>query len=827
MIGMLAFLLCIVALSLFATIQVASSRIEHEVSGGKNVFSKVSHIRPPIFLATIAPSSKDKFMAVVAVVFMLLTFGTIVPYATVDTAQFAAFPAVTDALLCITYFVIGFIIFGQYLRLKSAALLALACGFLFQSLMAVCHAAVLLDFGAFNANTQIVPWLYILWRGVTPLFLITYACLHDHERFQVHRPNMTGTFAVLFITLLSVGGSALMVFMNHALPTLITGVNYSPLFGYLIGPSILTLNIFCLLVLWFRGNNLLDLWLMVAICASCLDVMVSTVFGVQRYDIGYYAGRGFGLFSACVILGALLNELSRLYAQLFDMMQQQQQRSDAQYQAIVDTAVDAIIVIDAKGGVQSFNRSAETIFGYMPEEVIGQNVAMLMAEPYRSNHDQYLTNYLTTGQKSIIGIGREVVGKHKNGENIMIDLAVAEWWNGDERMFTGVLRDISDKKRIEKQLIQSQKMEAIGQLSGGMAHDFNNILGVVVGNLDLLIEYFPDGPPEELTDAIEASNAGADLVRRLLAFARRQPLIPKTIQLDDIVKSLLPLVGRMIGDKIIIETHYDEKVAPVVADPAQFENALLNLIINSRDAMPEGGKLIVECRNQTIDQHSATEYDIPEGAYTTLVVSDTGTGIPTEVLSHVFEPFFTTKPPGSGSGLGLSMVFGYAKQSGGVVRIYSEIGKGTSVRLYLPSSINKAEEEPQDLELDDSKLHGNERILVVEDSPSALAVAHRILLSLGYSVRLAKNAIDAISLIDAGEQFDMLFTDVVMPDSMNGVELAKLMKQRFPLMKILFSSGFSVTSQGDIDDLGAIYITKPYNKLQLARTIRGMFLNKG
>jgi PAS domain S-box-containing protein len=511
--------------------------------------------------------------------------------------------------------------------------------------------------------------------------------------------------------------------------------------------------------------------------------------------------------------------------------EQQRLASEAKYRAIIDTAVDGIIVIDEHRIVQAFNPAAEKMFGYTAEEVVGRNIAMLMPEPYRSRHDTYVTNYITTGKAKIIGIGREVQGLRRNGEIFPVDLSVTEWYAEGVRYFTGILRDISDKKAVANQLIQSQKMEAIGQLTGGMAHDFNNILNIILGNLDILHETVKS---EELDEAIDAALTGADLVHRLLGFARRQPLQPKVLFLNDLITDLLPLLRRTIGEAIQIRTKFTAAEPwPVLADPAQFENAVLNLAINARDAMPNGGTLTIVTANKTIDDEAALVYDVAMGDYSVVAVQDTGVGIPPEMISRVFEPFFTTKGPGHGTGLGLSMVFGYAKQSGGTVKIYSEVNRGTVVRLYLPRMTSA---DSKDIEMDSEKgreaeslPRGNERILLVEDAPKARIVAQRILASLGYTVVAAGDATEAMTIIDSAdhEQFDLLFTDMVMPGAMSGLELARTVRQRCPSIKILLTSGFSAMTSQDISDIGAGFMVKPYRKADLAKTLRKMLDNKG
>lgn len=765
--------------------------------------------RSPIFLSNIVASVGQKVTAWVIVAIMLVMFGALVPFAQVPGPIYSPFPPVGDAVLGVMYFVIGFLIVGQFLRLHTWSLLCIASGFFFVSTATIIH---MLSFPGFVLNDNLTPWLYVVWRGGFPPFVIAYAYFHGLSRLpMLYWPRLAMTSAAIAAIGLAVLGMLVVMYYETSLafilPFGIVGTGFVP--------AIIGLNLISLFLLWLRGNSILDIWLMVATCSALLDIIMSTVIGARRFDVSFYVGRGFGLLSASLILGALLNEMNRLYARIYAVVETQQKESDAKYRAVFDTTIDAIIVVDRQGMIKSFNRAAEHMFGYTANETDGHNMHMLIPEPYSKDQQNF---------HAIIGAGREVQGKRKDGAVIAIDLAVSEWQSADnEQLFTSILRDITARKHIEKQLVQSQKMEAIGHLTGGMAHDFNNLLGVIIGNLDMLAEQFPHGTPEELTDAITASMAGAELVQRLLAFARRQPLQPKVMYLNEVVENLIPLLRRIIEGHIEVVTIYDPTLLPIIADPGQFENAAFNLVVNARDAMPNGGTITIECRSVFIDEHSAVEYDVPCGQYATLIVSDTGVGIPKEILPLVFDPFFTTKGPGQGSGLGLSMVFGYAKQSGGLIRIYSEVGKGTNVRLYFPTITDAEARNGHDkIEVDTNSFHGSERILIVEDTQAARIVAERILVSLGYTVRSAQNASEAMLIINSGEVFDMLFTDMIMP-GMDGIALAHEVRKQHPLIKVLFASGFSLTPAKDILELGATYITKPYRKIDIASMLRNIF----
>jgi signal transduction histidine kinase/ActR/RegA family two-component response regulator len=386
------------------------------------------------------------------------------------------------------------------------------------------------------------------------------------------------------------------------------------------------------------------------------------------------------------------------------------------------------------------------------------------------------------------------------------------------------LIEVTEQRRVEAQLRQAHKMEAIGNLTGGMAHDFNNLLGVIIGNLDLLCESRADDTEiiELAGDARDAALRGADLTRRLLAFARRQPLQPTRIIANDVVSAAVKLLSRMLGENIETALDLAGDLWPAIVDPAQLEAALANLATNSRDAMPAGGSLRIATRNCRLEAEYAVEhpYVIP-GDYVLIEVSDTGSGMPAEVSARVFEPFFTTKDHGHGTGLGLSMVYGFIKQSGGHIDVYSEVGVGTTIGLYFPRDGGAAAQEtPQPAE--PSLRGGSEAVLVVEDNAALRRVAVRQLVEMGYRVQEAENAAQAIERLEAEPTIDVLFTDVVMPGGIDGVQLARVVLARWPQIRVLLTSGFpgSTVNRGHPLGQSTRLLSKPYRKDQLARALR-------
>jgi signal transduction histidine kinase len=390
-----------------------------------------------------------------------------------------------------------------------------------------------------------------------------------------------------------------------------------------------------------------------------------------------------------------------------------------------------------------------------------------------------------------------------------------------------IVRDTTKQREAEKRLRQAQKMEAVGQLTGGVAHDFNNLLTVITGNLELLETRARHNEQRELiVQAQEAAALGAKLSKQLLAFARRQPLDPKVIDLNALVLSMSDWLPRTLGETIQVVTVPAEDLNMTLADPGQVKNAILNLAINARDAMPNGGTLTIKTANAELDQDYAdSRTDVPPGRYVVLSVTDTGFGIRPELADHIFEPFFTTKDEASGAGLGLSMVYGFAKQSGGFVTLDSEMGCGTNVSLYLPQVSAGAEVEVSEPALDTAaefpRARG-ETVLVVEDNLRVRQLTVKRLTDLGYFVLKAEDGATALEFLQTGRRIDLLFTDLLMPGGMGGSELAREARRLRPGIKVLFASGYpgATTAQRGLLDGGAKLLTKPYTKAELVHGIR-------
>jgi len=384
-------------------------------------------------------------------------------------------------------------------------------------------------------------------------------------------------------------------------------------------------------------------------------------------------------------------------------------------------------------------------------------------------------------------------------------------------------RLLHEKNAADLRLRQTQKMEAVGQLTGGIVHDLNNILTVITGTIEILAEGVADRPElVAITKMIdEAGVRGADLAQRLLAFARKQPLRPREVDLNALVTEAANLLPPTLGENVEVHLMLAADASRALIDPCQLKNTIRNLALNARDAMVDGGKLTIETGNAVLDDHYASmNGDVTAGNYVMIAVTDSGHGIPACILDHVFEPFFTTKEVGKGSGLGLSMVYGFVRQSNGHIKIDSEEGRGTTVRIYLPEAVGAA--EPAGFARPSSVEGGRETILVVEDDHLVRTFVVGQIQSLGYATLAAVNAAEALVVIDSPTAIDLLFTDMIMPGSMNGRQLADKALQRRSSLKILFTSGYSdeaIIHHGHLD-AGVLLLAKPYRKSDLARMIR-------
>jgi PAS domain S-box-containing protein len=498
---------------------------------------------------------------------------------------------------------------------------------------------------------------------------------------------------------------------------------------------------------------------------------------------------------------------------------------------ILDTSNDAFIAVGSDGSITDWNPEAEQTLGWTAGEAIGRNLHLcLLPAAGKSSEGAVLKQKLSTGSAPAQDQRFEAVLASRDGRAIPVELSIAPFMDAGGYGVSIFLRDLTASKQAERDLeaarlalSQSQKLEAVGKLTGGVAHDFNNVLQVVKGNLQLLqLENENRVKVQKRTaTAMEAVDRGAKLSSQLLAFARRQPLRPHVANLGRTVRDMNDLLARVLGEAIEIETVLAGGLWNCCIDIHQLEQVILNLAINARDAMEGRGRLTIEVGNAMLeDDYVRMEPGLKSGQYVMVAVSDTGCGMPPGVLERAFEPFFTTKPEGKGTGLGLSMAYGFVKQSEGHIRIYSEIGQGTTVKIYLPRSFEQEDHQPVPALL---PVHGgNETILVVEDDLSVQATVIDMLSEMGYRILKADNAEMALQVVQSGVHIDVLFTDVVMPGTLRSPELAKRAKQMLPDLRVLFTSGYTQNAivHGGRLDPGVHLLSKPYSREQLGRKLR-------
>ena len=488
---------------------------------------------------------------------------------------------------------------------------------------------------------------------------------------------------------------------------------------------------------------------------------------------------------------------------------------------------DLMVILSLDGLYQRANPSWQAVLGYAPEELTGLGATALVHPD-----DVAATDEALRAAKAAPLPVFENRFRHKDGSYRWIQWVTAP--SGGEIFATG--RDVTEAKeaqarlaQAEELLRQSQKMEAVGQLTGGLAHDFNNLLAGISGSIEMMQarirqERFAD-LPRYMAAAQGAVTRAAALTHRLLAFSRRQTLDPKVTDVNRLVDGMQDLIRRTVGPAIAFETTGTPDLWPVLVDPSQLENALLNLCINARDAMPDGGRIVVETVNKRLDERAARMLSMSPGEYVSLCVTDNGTGMPPEIVSRVFEPFFTTKPMGEGTGLGLSMIYGFAHQSGGQVRIYSEVGDGTTVCVYLPRQHGSADAD--DAAPEQNALPGlkkNARVLVVDDEPTVRLLVTDVVEDLGYTALEAENGPDGLKILASNERIDLLVTDVGLPGGMNGRQMADAARVKRPDLKVLFITGYAenaVVRNGHLE-AGMAVLTKPFAMDAIANRIRSL-----
>lgn len=468
---------------------------------------------------------------------------------------------------------------------------------------------------------------------------------------------------------------------------------------------------------------------------------------------------------------------------------------NAYFQAIMDASNDAIIVADGQGRILRASAATARIFGHTPSSLIGASINLLMPSDIKTLHNALMQRFIDTGTANIMGRGRDVSGQHADGSVIPLHITLTNSTSNGHQTFIAIMQDLRLRRSAESALARSQRLDAIGQMTGGIAHDFNNLLTVVTGNLELLdMRVTDDRLSALIADALDAAEIGANLTSRLTAFARKGILAPTKTDLREVCSSVLGLLERTLGAAYTISTDFPDSPAFALVDPAQLQSALVNLALNARDAMPNGGDLQFAIGNVLIDDsYLAQETDICEGDYIRITVTDTGTGMTADAQARAFEPFFTTKPEGKGTGLGLAMVYGFVRQSGGHITIYSELGHGTSFGVYFPAWHGSEAVETREVASQPdavSRLANGQVVLIVDDDPKIRRLTAQRLHDLGFRTIQTETGDAAYALLKRGAHIDIVFSDLVMPGKISGYDLAAIVAQDFPDIKILLTSGY-------------------------------------
>jgi two-component system cell cycle sensor histidine kinase/response regulator CckA len=500
------------------------------------------------------------------------------------------------------------------------------------------------------------------------------------------------------------------------------------------------------------------------------------------------------------------------------------QRSENMLLALLESASQGIVSIDRRGRIVLVNRRAEEMFGYTREELLGARIEILLPEGRRTNHSRERDDYFARPRIRPMGIGMDLAGRRKDGSEFPVEVSLSNIETEEGVFGIAFVSDISQRKLMEEQLLHAQKMEAVGRLAGGVAHDFNNMLTVISGyNRMILDELSPLDPLRgNAEEILKAADRAAALTNQLLAFSRRQILRPCVLNVNAAIGSTQKMLERIIGEDIQLDLKPAREVGNIRADPVHIEQAIVNLVVNARDAMPTGGRITIESGNVHLDEtYTRTHPGVQPGDFVMLAVSDTGHGMDSETRRHIFEPFFTTKESGKGTGLGLATVYGMVKQSGGDIWVYSEIGKGSTFKLYFPR-VADAISEASASDIEPTRAQGTETILLVEDEKAVRDLTFKMLRRMGYNVLAASSGAEALEISGSHTSaIALLLTDVVMPN-MSGRQLADALSKTRPGLKVLYLSGYTentVVHHGVLEP-GVDFLPKPFSREVLAGKLR-------
>ena len=792
-------------------------------------------------LATKVAGRTARVGAVALCLGFTLVSAAVLPFASSPIAPMPGFLALNQGALLLVYALTAWLFLAQYRRTRSVPLLVLGAGGLFTTLMVavqlVCTPNMLSNGLLLGRGPATLTWLWTFWHLGPPLFALPYAIMEGDQRSRYTQAALVATAlwgTVAAVIALSAGIAVLVTGYVGSLPvTVEADGGYWTLTTSGIGPVLFLLTAAALAVLCWttRLRSVLQLWLAVSLFLLLLDNAV-TDLAAARATVGWLAGRLEALLAGAVILGVYLREIDFLYHSAeATALEREAARTEAQSaREKLEIALDASGMADWEwdlvSGAARRTLRHDGIFGYATLQP-DWGMARFLDHVHPADRlaaGAALETAMRDGRLELECRIRRVDDSVR---------WVALWGHtsfddaGRAIAITGCLMDTTVRRETEDRLRQAERMEAIGQLTGGMAHDFNNLLTVVLGSLDLIIRNPQNVARVErlARNALVAGRRGTELTEKLLSFSRRQILRAETLNPNRLLREFLPLLQRGVGEAIQIELQLDPELDPTRIDPNQFQATLLNLVGNARDAMPDGGTLRIETKNVQIGPDDApASLGLAPGHYLRVTLADDGIGMDAATAARAFEPFFTTKEVGKGTGLGLSQVYGFVQQAGGLCEVKTVPGQGCSVILYLPRSIETADVAPAGNVVPLRRAQGGEVVLVVEDDETVREMAGESLSALGYSVMTASDARIALDLLSYPDRIDILFSDVVMPGGMNGAQLAEQARQLRPNLKVLLTSGYTTTATGGARELpvDVALLRKPYLREDLAAKLQSV-----